>query len=280
MFPVTKVEENPIDFKKAQAAFANGEVGCVILAGGMGTRLGFDGPKGCLQVPSYKKTLFEILLDKAEKMPVAVMVSPQNHQKIKDALKGKDCELFLQEERPFLDSDKKEVSRMSGPDGNGGAFKVMHDAGIFKDWEQKGVRYVVVIPIDNPKAAPRNLLQVETLIQSGAELVVTAVEAGKEMGILVCNEKQLHVMEYSEEPVDGQYAYSGMFACTIDFAFSSAARTSQLPWHLAKKVINQKEIWKQERFIFDLFPLAKSYRIIFQPRNECFAPIKYKEDII
>ncbi|MCP5492187.1 MAG: UTP--glucose-1-phosphate uridylyltransferase [Chlamydiales bacterium] len=278
MVPVTQVEANPLDLSKAEKAFEKKEVGCVILAGGMGTRLGFKGPKGCFKVPSYGQTLFEILLGKAKEMPVAVMTSPSNHAATKEALKGLHCTLFCQKEKAFLDENNQEIVGKKGPDGNGGVFEAMLEAGVFQAWKQ--VRYIVVIPIDNPKAMPRNLELVQTLIESGAALVVSAIESVKETGVLVCGEKQLHVVEYSEGHIKGPYAYSGMFACTIEFAKLCAKHTQELPWHLAKKVVDQKIIWKQERFIFDLFPLAKSYRIIFQPRNEYFAPIKYKEDII
>ncbi len=276
MKPITNVKNSTVDTEMVSTAVKNGEVGCVILAGGMGSRLGWDGPKGCIPLKAYgNRTLFEVLVGRAKDMPLAIMTSPHNHAETCKALKNVDCEIFSQDQAPLLDEHKKPIEGSMGPDGNGAVFKVM--APILDRWN---VRYLIIIPVDNPKADPQNPLLLSTLMHAEAELVVLATDPSDETGILVQEGEDLHVAEYSESDLEGAYANSGMFACTLDFAKRCAEHTDKLPWHLAKKQVNGQSVWKQERFIFDLFPLAKSYRIVFQPRNECFAPIKYKKDIL
>jgi UDP-N-acetylglucosamine/UDP-N-acetylgalactosamine diphosphorylase len=70
-------------------AIADGEVGCLVVAGGQGTRLGFSGPKGAFPVTRFKqKSLFQILAEKTlaagklvgRNLPLAIMTSHHNHQ--------------------------------------------------------------------------------------------------------------------------------------------------------------------------------------------------------
>ncbi|MCP5509552.1 MAG: UTP--glucose-1-phosphate uridylyltransferase [Chlamydiales bacterium] len=259
------------------------KVACVILAGGMGSRLGIDGPKGCVRLPSYQnQMLFEILRDKTDSVPVAVMTSSLNHEETKQATRGYGWEYFQQSTLPFLDDKGNWIGHppYTGPDGNGKVFAYLKQSGILEKWKKCGIEYLSIIPIDNPKADPLNP-RLLSQIQKGCDLVVTAIERGgpkDRTGVLVEKNGLLGVAEYSEASAPGPYAYSGLFALTVDLAeyFSSI----ELPWHVARKEFQGQPIWKFEYFIFDLFQYAKSYKIIYQSRKECFAPIKDKEDLL
>ena len=81
------------------------QLGCIVLAGGMGSRLGHFGPKGTLKLPNYaNQSLFEILRAKTKDMRVAVMTSPLNDQETKLALHGYGWECFQQKTLPFFKS--------------------------------------------------------------------------------------------------------------------------------------------------------------------------------
>ena len=67
----------PIDFYETQYTEQNretglkllkeGKIGCIVLAGGQGTRLGFPGPKGCVPItPIKKKSLFQLVAEKCK----------------------------------------------------------------------------------------------------------------------------------------------------------------------------------------------------------------------
>ncbi len=259
------------------------KLACVVLAGGMGSRLGLSGPKGAVRVPAYgNKTLFDIMLEKTEGLPVAVMTSPLNHNETQKALSGSSVELFSQEMLPVLDESGNWIGKkpLSAPDGNGKVFANLAKAGILERWKKQGIQYISIISIDNPKADPKNVLQLSSL-ENGADLAVSAIEAhipDEKTGVLALNKGHLHVAEYSEQQIEGPYRYPGLFACTLPFA-EKAAQCS-IPWHLAYKKFENRDVWKFEYFIFDLFQYAKSFKIVYQPRKDCFAPIKVKEDLL
>ncbi len=245
--------------------FLKAEVGCIILAGGQGTRLGFDGPKGCVELPlKEKKTLFQILLEKVEdkKAPIAIMTSPLNHDATVDYLKNFDLTLFKQ----GMEGDY--------PDGNGKAFTYFCDAGVWDRWDERGVKYVQVIPIDNPLATPFD----EELIRENQEfeLVLRGIkrlDPEEKMGVIFQG-KKLKVEEYTEaKQVDESLlGNTGIFSCTMDFV--KRARTISLPPHIVKKEIGGKWVSKKEYFIFDLFPYAKNFKVLSSDRSKCFAPLK------
>lgn len=279
--PLTEVVQN-VDPDIGRTALAKGKVACVLLAGGVGTRLGFDGPKGSVKLPSYdNRTLFEIFQSKAKNLPVAVMCSRKNADQTKEALQKTQSEIFLQSEVPYLDERGQWILEggepKSGPDGNGSVFSMLDKAGILNRWEDQGVEVIRIIPVDNPKADPMDPLPISLMLLEGVELVVTAIESGGETGVLIENNAGLHVAEYNEQSVDGTYAYSGL--CAFTMAFAKRCAKAELPWHIVQKTVDNKPVWKFEKFIFDLFPFAKSYKVIYQTRNNCFAPIKHKEDI-
>ncbi|MCB1082638.1 MAG: UTP--glucose-1-phosphate uridylyltransferase [Chlamydiia bacterium] len=103
------------------------QVGILYLAGGQGTRLGFNGPKGCVKLPlKEEKTLFQIHLEKIKEADsvIAIMTSPLNHEQTR---------LYLERENFF---GLKNVTLFQQgmengyPDGNGKAFAYFCDAGL------------------------------------------------------------------------------------------------------------------------------------------------------
>lgn len=239
------------------------KVGCLILAGGQGTRLGFDGPKGCVELPlKNKKPLFQILLEKAKGGPVAIMTSPLNHEATVDYLKDYDLTFFKQ--------------GMEGeyPDGNGKAFTYFCAAGIWDKWSEMGVKYLQVLPVDNPLATPFD----EELIAANQEVDlvlrgVKLISPDEKMGVIFQGEK-LSVEEYSEvgQTDEDLLGNTGIFSCTMDFV----KRVSEvdLPEHTVRKKINAKWVSKKEFFIFDLFPYANNFKVLISDRKKCFAPLK------
>jgi len=241
------------------------KTGCIILAGGQGTRLGFNGPKGCVELPlKYKKTLFQILLEKVKDKatPVAIMTSPLNHEATLASLKNFDLTFFSQ--------------GMEGayPDGNGKAFTYFYEAGIWDRWHAKGIKYLQVIPVDNPLASPFD----EELISANrdVELVLRGVKRlgpEEKMGVIIEGDK-LSVEEYSEVTHRDTrlLGNTGIFSCTMDFVKRAAAM--RLSPHTVRKKVEGKWIEKKEYFIFDLFPYANSFKVLVSDRKKCFAPLK------
>src|SRR3972149_8197563 len=130
---------NPRYTRQGRALLREGKLGCLILAGGLGSRLGHEGPKGTYPItPIRKKSLFQLFAEKiraAENryqttIPLAVMTSPQNHEETIRffethnyfGLKKENLFFFSQHELPLLDEKRYPLS-VKAPDGNGYALR-------------------------------------------------------------------------------------------------------------------------------------------------------------
>lgn len=290
-----------------------GKVGCLIVAGGQGTRLSYDAPKGTFPVSVIKhKTLFQIFAEKtiaASKqagrlLPLAIMTSPQNDAATKDFfqkhnffnLAKEQLFFFTQRELPFLDDQghlmlKKDASIAKGPDGNGGSLEEFVKSGIWDVWKKQGIEYINYILIDNPLADPFDAELVGYHASNGCEITLKCVEKfipEERVGLVVENDDgSAAVVEYSEMESsermavlpDGKLKHRctniSLFCFSMDFIKQTAA-TTNLPWHFAHKAayFNGPLGWKFETFIFDLMGSAQVVKALLYPRHECFAPLK------
>lgn len=238
------------------------KMGCILLAGGMGTRLGYLIPKGCVPVQG-DKTLFEILLRKI-RGPLAIMTSPLNHAA---------TEAFLEEHRRFGVHDLSLFQQhlLEGcPNGNGEVFKHFYRSGIYQRWKEEGIDAIGVLPVDDPLGA------IEDLYPQQVELVVRCVkilEESERLGRVIEDEMHMRIVEYTEMREATSLGYSGQFACSMDFI--ERIKDVSLPLHEVRK----QEKTRFETFVFDLFPYARSHRIVVSERTEFFAPIKDLEGL-
>lgn len=241
------------------------KVGTIIMAAGMGRRFGIQRPKGLLEVGG--KTLYETLIARAGER-VAIMTSPATHKETLKYLNEKGLDhVGLFQSRCF---PRLTVSYEETPEGNGALFSTFYHSPLFEKWND--VELISIIPIDNPLADP---LDPEMLSQCD-DLIVKAVRRQEKMGALVEVEGKLHVIEYSEMDPKDQWnlGYTGMFVCSKSF-FEKAA-CHEMPWHIVEKNDGRH----YEKFVFDAFPLANSYKILERDPKICFFPIKTKADLV
>lgn len=256
---------------------------CVILAGGQGSRLGFEGPKGLF--PVLNKSLFEYLCEKtAVEMPIAVMTSPLNEAETIDFFRkkeffGRRVHFFQQTVVPLLDERYREVG--VAPDGNGCVFQRLVESGLVDQFEREGIDTVLIIPVENPLADPSDRKLIGHRRSVGADVVVKCIarKVGESMGVLVEEEGRVRVAEYVEltgeelESREFSLAYTGQMAVSLPFV-RRAARV-QLPYHWIKK----KGAWKRERFLFDAWEAAEKISVVCYPREMCYAPVKGMESL-
>ena len=165
-----------------------------------------------------------------------------------------------------------------GPDGNGKALTSLYHGGIYERWKEIGVEVVQVIPVDNPLADPFDLELLGEHRRSGVDLVLKGVEReeGERLGVIGTRDNHLAVREYSEGSSSiptFPYGNTGIFSCTLNFIEEVASL--EIPWHLARKRGEGGEwMWKFETFIFDIFPHAKSFKVVIGERRNCFSPLK------
>lgn len=257
--------------------------GAIILAGGQGTRLGCEGPKGLYSIEG--KTLFEWICEKAPKhSSIAIMTSPLNHKETvayfeKNHFFGLDISFFQQEMDPLLDEAKTPLDLLA-PNGNGSVFRSFVKAGLAERFAKKGIDVVTVTNVDNPLSDPFDAELIASLRLKKADVVAQCIEkeeADQKMGAFI--EKEGKVIEYTElDPsVQYRYAYSGQLGFSLPF-FCQMAEVD-LPIHWVEKNVSGKKVWKGEKFIFDVFPHAKRVKPFCVPKETHYAPVKGPESL-
>ncbi len=241
------------------------KVGVVILAGGMGRRLGFGSPKGLL--PIGDRCLFDILLTKAKGADkVGILTSPVTYHETKQHFDNSEVDLFEKKVYPTEQGDG--VS----PEGNGALFDALVYSPKWESW--KNLDIISVIAVDNPLADPLD----SSLIGTDKELSIIGVQREKgetKLGVLCKKGETLAVREYftlGKGGIEG-LGYSGSFAATPAF-FEKVAR-EKLPFY---RVTKKDKIF-YERLVIDGFVFAKDFDIIEKEREECFFPIKEQKDL-
>ena len=172
--PADKAQEDRYNQarKLGRSLIASGKVAAFVVAGGQGTRLGFDGPKGNFAAtPVRKKTLFQLFAETVAAtsrrhgaaLPWYIMTSPLNYGQTIETFEthrhfGLDRDqvfIFQQGTLPNFDfegrillADKGLIA--SSPDGHGGSLRALFASGAVADMEKRGVEYVSYWQVDNP----------------------------------------------------------------------------------------------------------------------------------
>lgn len=284
--------------KRGKELIAEGKVGCILVAGGQGTRLGFEGPKGCYPLTAVKhKTLFQLFSEKLQAaslkvghpLKMAIMTSQDNHASIQAHFMANDyfgcspfqINFFKQGELPFLDTKGDLIQQgnkvMSGPDGNGSSISAFFASPIAKEWEKEGITFINFILIDNPLADPFDpyLVGAHAINAVDASLkCIKREDIDEQLGLVVEVMSKPAVIEYMEAPrelwKDPEYLIANISLFCFSFSFLVEAAKQKLPLHKAFK----KEVWKFERFIFDVLNYTHNAQVLLYPRKDCFAPLK------
>lgn len=266
---------NIYDRETGLRLIAEGKVGCMLMAGGQGTRLGLECPKGACSVSVIKdKSLFQLFAEKVlaagkqvgRELPLAIMTSPLNHDDTYNfflqhnffGLNPEQLFFFPQSMLPFLNQEgdlflENPSQIAEGPDGNGQALKRFVDKGIWKKWNDLGISYVNYILVDNPLADPYDAELIGYHHRQQAEITVKGTSrrhAQEKVGLLVKEDAALRVVEYSEFPEEERIALSedgglkhrcaniSLFCFSMAFIDKAAKKYQEMPLHLALKPAN------------------------------------------
>jgi UDP-N-acetylglucosamine/UDP-N-acetylgalactosamine diphosphorylase len=169
---MTSYDPEPIYTVTGLEVMKRGEYAVVTMAGGQGTRLGFNGPKGTYILEhGINKSLFEIHCDKLKNIykmcnvytPWYIMTSNTNNQETINFFESynyfnypKDkIHFFIQEELPMIDTngmivmDSKFNIKM-GANGSGGVFSSLYKSGMLDDMKKSNIKWVYIGGVDNP----------------------------------------------------------------------------------------------------------------------------------
>lgn len=256
---------------KGIEAIQAGKVGAVLLAGGMGTRLGSDDPKGVYNIGVTKDLyIFECLINNLMEVvkltgvyvPLFVMTSDKNHDKTCSFFKehdyfGYDKEqiyFFKQEMAPATDYEGKVLleskSKIStSPNGNGGWFISLDRAGLLDVIHDKGVEWLNIFAVDNVLQKIADPVFVGAVLEQDVEVgakVVRKVTPDEKVGVVCLEDGRPSIVEYYEltdEMRDqknerGEYAYN--FGVILNYLFKVEALERIMSKDLSLHVVEKK----------------------------------------
>jgi UDP-N-acetylglucosamine/UDP-N-acetylgalactosamine diphosphorylase len=261
--------------KQGEEALRQGEVAVLLVAGGQGSRLGFDHPKGMFPIgPVSNKSLFQIHAEKVlalrrrygRPVPFLVMTSPATDREtraffLKNSFFGlarDEVDFFCQGTMPALDLGTGQLLMAApgklflSPNGHGGTLKALAEGGLLPKLRQEGITQVFYFQVDNPLVKTADPVFLGHHLEARAEVsskIVPKESPEDKLGNLVLVDGCCTMIEYSDLPVelarqtDDQgrlrlwIGSPAIHLFTLDFLQGMAGAEVALPFHLARKKV-------------------------------------------
>ena len=270
-----EIEKNKAKYEEVGVkAIQEGKVAAVLLAGGMGTRLGVDGPKGAYDIgltkPLYifeqqMKNLHEVVEKCGVYPPLYIMTSDKNHETTTAFWKEHGyfgypetlVKFFKQDMAPAVDFDgkifleSKDTPALS-PNGNGGWFSSMKRAGLVDDLKEKGVEWLNIYAVDNVLQRIADPIFVGASILAGVNCgakVLSKNDPYEKVGVLCLDGNKPDIIEYyeltdamaNEKTENGEYAYRYGVIMNYLFRLSQLEKIAdqRIPVHIVTKKIER-----------------------------------------
>jgi UDP-N-acetylglucosamine/UDP-N-acetylgalactosamine diphosphorylase len=253
----------------------SGKIGAFLVAGGQGTRLGYDGPKGEFRVtPVKNKPLFQLFAeqllahsrDAGRSIPWYIMTSDANDAATRAFFERHDFFGYPRSDVFFFPQGMMPAFAMNGelllaakdslalsPDGHGGSLRALEKSGALADMRKRGVEHLSYFQVDNPLVHTIDPLFLGLHDLTGSEMsskTVPKASATEKVGNFVVGDGALQVIEYSDLPEDlaRQTNADGSLRFNSGSIAIHALRTSfverlnaggrlNLPWHRAEKKV-------------------------------------------
>ena len=227
--PLGAVEIDEINERKEEfveeglKAIREGKVGAILLAGGMGTRLGFDQPKGTFDIGKTRHLyIFECLINNLLEVcdmagcfvPLYIMTSEKNHEATYEFFEehnyfgypAEDVHFFMQDMAPAVDYNGKLLLEEKGrlatsPNGNGGWFSSLHKSGLLDDIHARGVEWLNIFAVDNVLQKIADPAFIGATLLSGKESgskVVRKATPEERVGVMCQEDGKPSIVEYYE----------------------------------------------------------------------------------
>ena len=255
--PLAALRKEEIDARREEfeavglEALRAGKIAAVLLAGGQGTRLGSNHPKGTYNIGFTRElTIFECLMNrlKANTLELSgvpfhfcIMTSELNHDETVAFFEEKDyfgypkefVHFFIQDMAPCTDLDGKLLMSGKGkiavsPNGNGGWFSSLSRAGLLDLLKRDGVEYISVFGVDNVLVNINDPAYIGAVVASGADSggkVVVKADPNERVGVLCLEDGKPSIVEYYEmtddmihlKDADGRLLYA--FGAILNYCF-------------------------------------------------------------
>ena len=259
-------------------AIADSRVGAVLLAGGMGTRLGTDAPKGTYNIGLTRNVyIFQRLIENTMDVvraaneragrddiwiPFYIMTSEKNHEATVRFFEEKDffgynreyVYFFKQDMAPATDKNGRIYLEGKGriatsPNGNAGWFKSLVNAGLLDGVHEQGIEYLNIFAVDNVLQRIADPSFVGACIDRGVDVgakVVAKAAPDESIGVMCLEDGRPSIVEYYEMTDEimhavnekGEPAYR--FGVILNYLFKVAALEEILNDSLPMHVVSKK----------------------------------------
>lgn len=325
--PIEVMRVQEIDRQKQTLAAAGkkhireGKIAAVLLAGGMGTRLGSDAPKGMYDIGVTKPmyiferiigNLMDVVKETGTWIHLFVMTSDKNHEATVAFLREKNffgynadyVTFFKQSMAPATDYSGKilmesRYTLASSPNGNGGWFRSLVDAGLLSIIKERGIEWLNVFAVDNVLQRIADPAFVGATIDGGyvcGAKVIKKCDPDEKVGAMCLEDGRPSIIEYIDftdeykaiKDAHGECAIN--FGVILNYLFSVTALEGILQKKIPIHVVNKKiphmvdsgefvkpdvpNGYKFETLVVDMIHLLDNclpYEVV---REKEFAPIK------
>jgi UDP-N-acetylglucosamine/UDP-N-acetylgalactosamine diphosphorylase len=258
-----------------EVALRRGEVAVLVVAGGQGTRLGFDHAKGMFPVgPISRKSLFQIHTEKVlalsrrygNKIPLLIMTSHATDAETQAFFREHDyfgvdpqhITFFQQGTMPALDMHSGQLlmehkhQLFSSPNGHGGTLTALKEHGLLERLRSQRLQHVFYFQVDNPLVRVADPTFLGRHLDARAEVSSKAISKERptdKLGNLVLVGGRCHIIEYSDLPEElaekrdlmGKMLFwagsPAIHIFDVDFLTRITRDRSSMPFHIALKKV-------------------------------------------
>ncbi|MCK6484012.1 MAG: UDPGP type 1 family protein [Phycisphaerae bacterium] len=264
-----------------ESLLSRSAVAALLVAGGQGTRLGFDGPKGAFRIsPVRQKPLFQLFAEQilatdrryGGRTRWYIMTSEANdaetraffEQHRRFGLPLDQISFFKQGSMPAFSLDGRMIlespHRLAlSPDGHGGSLLAMATTGVLADMAGRGIEHVGYFQVDNPLVRCLDPFFIGLHAERGSEMsskTVPKASDDEKVGVFAICDGVLRVLEYSDLPnelakarqPDGSRRFDAgsiavhILARTFVERLTADPAAFRLPWHRAVKKVSSVDL--------------------------------------
>ena len=279
----------------------------ITLAGGQGTRLGWNGPKGTYKLANGKY-IFQILAEKFKTFENKygtypywyIMTSHQNNQATVDFFEEQNyfnldkdkIKFFKQDELPMLTPDGKMILEdnkiKTASNGNGAIYAALVKEKVIDDMKAKGVEWLYISGVDNIMVNFIDPIFLGLTLKNNMQIASKSVAKAypeEKVGVFCKKNGKPGIVEYIElteemrndtnKNGDLIYGDANIVSHLLNINVIEKITKQKMQYHLEIK----KGLYKFEAFVFDGFKAMDNMLVMRVKRENEFAPIKNQEGV-